>query len=154
MVRDNLIPILEKNSLASLVSNSPVSTIILPTHQYLQITSSRRNLHIGDVSLVINAQPSTWLLRSSLASTRYFVCHHPIGIIAMSTIHCTALPVDKSNDVHLDVRHSKTSDIPYMFLRIDSWPPIFLFNTTRYWPVCCDSLMHICRELDESIAII
>jgi hypothetical protein len=86
-VSDNLTPILETNSLASLASNSPLSDTILPMHPYLQITSSRRNLDTDYVPLVLNARTSTWLVRSSLANTRYFICNRPIGIITMSTIH-------------------------------------------------------------------
>ena len=74
-------------SIDSCASSSPQLATIFPTHLYRQTTSSSRNLHTVVVVLFVNARPSTWFVRSSLTSTKYFIYPTPIGIETRSTIH-------------------------------------------------------------------
>ena len=92
VVRDNFTSNWSNSSSASSASSSPRSTTIFPMHPYRHMTSSIKNLHIAAVVLFVSARPSTWFVRSSLASTRYRFWPSPIGIVTKSTIHlkCTA----------------------------------------------------------------
>ena len=61
----NRTPCLAKNSLTLSESSSPRSTIICPTHPYLQNTSSKINWHTAEHIFLRSARPSTWFVRSS-----------------------------------------------------------------------------------------
>ena len=61
--------------------------MIFPTHLYRHTTSSITNRHTTAVVLFGNARPSTWFVKSSLASTRYCIYSTPIDIVTKSTIH-------------------------------------------------------------------
>ena len=86
-MRESFIPSRLKSSIALCASNSPQSTIIIPTDPYQQTTSSSRNLKTVYLVLFAEARPSTRFVRSSLASSKHFIYPNPISIESKSTIH-------------------------------------------------------------------
>ena len=77
VVIDNLKVFPKKNYLASLASHSPS----------LDTTSTSKSLHIDIIFLFLYALTFIWFVTFSLASTKYFIYHNPIGLMTRSSIH-------------------------------------------------------------------